>query len=116
MCYFFTDSPLAQNSVPEKEVRNTLLTYLCRLTLTEEDAFGLRLPEKEMPEGFYLIHERWSKRTKYVNDSGFAIILSKEHTRNTVMEGEESRQSVFTLFIVFFFNQKGEEMMSLSHC
>ena len=100
MCYFFfTDSPLAQNSVPEKEVRNALLQYLCKRTLAEEDAFGLRLPrEKEMPKGFYLIHKRWSKRTKYIKDSGFAIILSKEHTWNTVMEGEESRQSVFTLY------------------
>ena len=102
MCFFFADSALAKNSVPEEEVRNTLLTYLCRLTLTEEDGFGLQLPEKEMPEGFYLIHKRWSKRTKYINDSGFAIILSKEHTWNTVMEGEESRQSVFTLFIYLF--------------
>jgi len=95
--YFSTDSPQATDAVPEQEVINVLLTYLSELSLREEGSFGLCLPERKMRNGFHLIHKRWSKRTVYRSDPGFAIILSKEHTWNTVMGGEESRESVLLL-------------------
>ena len=74
---------------PKEEVRRVLSQYLSGLTLTKDDAFGLRLPENEIPKGFHLIHNRSSKRTVYTTKPGFSIVLSKECSwRN---EGAEHR-------------------------
>lgn len=92
-----TDDGLAIDYVPDEQARNALSTYLSQLTLTgEEDGFGLRLPEN-LPEGFYLLHRRLSKRTLFNNGSGFAIILSKEHTWRNVVGEEKYRHSVSDL-------------------
>ena len=80
--------------VPKEEVRRVLLQYLSGLTLTKDDAFGLRLPEKEIPEGFRFIHKRSSKRTAYTVKRGFSIILSKESSWRSVVAEERSRNSV----------------------
>ena len=77
----FVDCALSAVYAPKEEVRHALSQYLSGLTLTDEDAFGLRLPENEIPEGFYLIHKRSSIRSLYSDvrgRPGFAIILSKE--------------------------------------
>ncbi|XP_022807422.1 uncharacterized protein LOC111344458 isoform X2 [Stylophora pistillata] len=63
---------------PEEEVIRVLARYLSGLTLKDDDPFGLRLPENEMPQGFRLIHKRLSKRNVYTSKPGFSVILSKE--------------------------------------
>jgi len=88
-----TDSGLASDVVPEEHVRHVLSTYLTGLTLNDKDAFGLRLPEN-IPEGFLLTHKRLSKRSLYTNDSGFAVILSKEYTWRIVMGKKDYREAV----------------------
>ncbi|KAL9958370.1 hypothetical protein ACROYT_G035376 [Oculina patagonica] len=89
-----TDHVLATGDVPELEVRRRLSTYLSGITLAEEDGFGLRLPERDLPEGFYLTHKRCCRRTTYSANPGFSIILSKENTWWRNVEGqEESRES-----------------------
>ena len=65
----------AMDNVPKEEVRRILSQYLSGLTLTKDDAFGLRLPVNEIPEGFRFIHKRSSKRTVYTAKPGFSIIL-----------------------------------------
>ena len=55
-----------------------LARYLCGLTFTDDDTFGLRLPEKEMPMGFHLVYMQLSKRNVYTSKPGFSVILSKE--------------------------------------
>jgi len=88
-----TDSGLASDVVPEEHVRKVLSAYLTRLTLNDKDEFGLHLPDN-IPEGFYLTHKRLSKRTLYTNDSGFAVILSKEYTWRIVMGKKDYREAV----------------------
>lgn len=90
--YLSTDNALTTDPAPEEEVRKVLLQYLSGLTLSQDDAFGMCLPAKELPEGFSVIHRRWSRRTEYTSDQGFLIILSKELTWNL---GGDTRESVF---------------------
>ena len=88
-----TDRGLATDYEPDEQVRNVLSTYLSQMTMCDEDGFGLRLPEN-LPEGFHLTHKRLSKRTLFTADSGFAVILSREHTWRYVMGKAEYRESV----------------------
>ncbi|PFX12864.1 putative serine/threonine-protein kinase pats1 [Stylophora pistillata] len=67
-----------RGDVPEIEVRRALSTYLSRLTLTDEDAFGLRLPDHDFPDGFHLLHKRCCQRKMYSTRPGFFAILSQE--------------------------------------
>ena len=85
---------MAIDYVPKEEVRRVLSEYLSGLTLTKDDPFGLRLPEKEIPEGFNLVHKRSSKRTVYTNRPGFNIILSRESSWRSVIPKERSRETV----------------------
>ena len=94
--YLATESALLEDYAPEEEARNSLSRYLSGLTFTDEDDFGLRLPEKDIPEGFHLIHKRSSKRTKYTTNPGFAIIVSKESSWRSDITGEEFWESVLT--------------------
>ncbi|XP_020614950.1 uncharacterized protein LOC110053100 isoform X2 [Orbicella faveolata] len=89
-----TERAEAFDYVPKEEVRRVLSQYLSGLTLTKDDAFGLRLPEKEIPEGFRFIHKRSSKRTVYPAKPGFSIILSKECSWRSVVAEESSRESI----------------------
>ena len=93
-CTVCLESAEAIDFVPEEEVRQTLSQYLSGLTLTKDDAFGLRLPENEIPEGFHLIHKRSSQRTVYTAQPGFSIILSKECSWRSVVTEERYRESV----------------------
>ncbi|KAJ7369997.1 hypothetical protein OS493_034943 [Desmophyllum pertusum] len=79
----------SQTMHPKKKQDVSLSRYLSGLTFTDEDDFGLRLPEKDIPEGFHLIHKRSSKRTKYTINPGFAIIVSKESSWSSEITGEE---------------------------
>lgn len=89
------DCALSAVYAPKEEVRHALSRYLSGLTLTDEDAFGLRLPENEIPEGFYLIHKRSSMRSMYSDiRPGFAIILSKECSWRGDCTEEEPREKV----------------------
>ena len=91
---FVTESAEASDYVPKEDVRRVLSQYLSGLTLTNDDAFGLRLPEKEIPEGFHLIHKRSSRRTVYTTKPGFSVILSKESSWRSVVAEERTRESV----------------------
>lgn len=62
--------------VPKKEVRHTLSTYLSRLALTDENAFGLRLPD-HIPDGFHLLFKRCCKRKMYSSRPEFSATLSQ---------------------------------------
>ena len=96
---------MATDAAPEEGVRNALLTYMSGLTLTDEDAFGLRFPEQDLPEEFHLIHQRLSKRTEYTTDEGFLIIISEELTWNLGIE--ETRESVLHLIMIIGEIRKG---------
>ena len=91
--YLATESGLSSDYVPDEQVLQPLSVYLSRLTLTDKDEFGLYPPE-DLPKGFHLTHRRLSKRTLFTTDSGFAVILSKEHTWCNVMGKEKDRASV----------------------
>ena len=84
----------AIDDVPKEEVRRILSQYLSGLTLTNDDAFGLRLPENEIPKGFRFIHKRSSKRTVYTTTPGFSIILSKECSWRSLGTEKRSRETV----------------------
>ena len=88
-----TDRGLASDYQPDEQERNVLSTYLSQMTMCDEDRFELCLPEN-LPEEFYLTHKRLSKRTLFTSDSGFAVILSKEHTWKFIMGKEEYRELV----------------------
>ena len=75
-----------------------LARYLCGLTFTDDDPFGLRLPEKEMPRGFHLVHMRLSKRNVYTSKPGFSVILSKEKSWTADVKDGTFRESVETSF------------------
>ena len=75
-----------------------LARYLCGLTFTDDDTFGLRLPEKEMPMGFHLVHMRLSKRNVYTSKPGFSVILSKEKSWTADMKDGTFRESVESSF------------------
>ncbi|XP_068694045.1 uncharacterized protein [Montipora foliosa] len=75
------DSGFHMDFVPQDDVRNTLLKYLSKVTFSDEDDFGLRLPDEKLPDGFKLSFMRCSKRAVYVFSKEFSIILSKESTR-----------------------------------
>ena len=96
-CTVCLESAEVFDYVPKEEVRRILSEYLSGLTLTKDDAFGLRLPEKEIPKGFRFIHKRSSKRTAYAVKPGFSIILSKECSWRSVVAEERSRNSVIIL-------------------
>ena len=71
--------------VPKEDTRNALLSYLSKVTFSDEDGFGLRLPdEKFVPDGFQLSYMRCSKRAKYRFSEDFSIILSKESTHKEI--------------------------------
>ncbi|XP_068739107.1 uncharacterized protein [Montipora capricornis] len=74
------DSGFHMDFVPEDDIRSTLLRYLSKVTFSDEDEFGLRLPDEKLPDGFKLSFMRCSKRTVYRFSEDFSIILSKEST------------------------------------
>ncbi|XP_078355398.1 uncharacterized protein LOC144640040 [Oculina patagonica] len=88
-----TDRALSADYAPEEEERHVLSQYLSGLTLTDGDPFQLCLPEKEIPEGFYLIHKRSSERNMYTTSPEFAIILSRESSWRSDITKEEFRES-----------------------
>ena len=82
---------------PEEEVIRMLARYLSGLTFTDDDPFGLRLPEKEMPRGFHLTHMRLAKRNVYTSKPGFSVILSREKSWSADVKDGTFRESVSTL-------------------
>jgi len=79
LCHFlFTDSAFELDYLPSDETRRVLATYLSELILADEDDFGLRLPERKIPDGFQLSHMRCCERSLYGFVPGFTIVLSKE--------------------------------------
>ncbi|XP_068741460.1 uncharacterized protein [Montipora capricornis] len=66
--------------VPKDDIRNTLLRYLSKVTFSDEDDFGLRLPDEKLPDGFQLQLMRCSKRAVYSFSEEFSIVLSKGNT------------------------------------
>jgi len=94
---FFLERAEGFDCVPEEKVTRVLSQYLSGLTLTKDDAFGLSLPVKKIPEGFRFVHKRSSKRAVYAAKPGFSIILSKECSWRSVVAEESSRKSVIIL-------------------
>ena len=92
--YILTGKPKKVDCAPDEEVIRVLARYLCGLTYLDDDPFGLRLPEKEMPGGFHLTHSRLCKRNVYTSKPGFNAILSKEKTWSADMEDGTFRESV----------------------
>ena len=86
----------AIDNLPKEEVRRILSQYLSGLTLTKDDAFGLHLPENELPAGFRFIHKRSSKRTVYTPKPGFSIILSKGCSWRSVGADHRYKELVIT--------------------
>ena len=83
LCYFLlTDSAFERDHLPSEEERRTLASYLSEVTFADEDNFGLRLPERNMPDGFQLSHMRCCERSLYGFMPGFTIVLSKEISRD----------------------------------
>ena len=74
------DSGFHMDFVPEDDIRSTLLRYLSKVTFSDEDDFGLRLPDEKLPEGFQLVFKRCSKRAVYRLSEDFSIIIAKEST------------------------------------
>ncbi|XP_022800252.1 uncharacterized protein LOC111338099 [Stylophora pistillata] len=79
--------------VPKEDVIRVLADYLSEITLKEDDSFGLKLPEKKIPEGFHLIHKRFSKRIVYKSKPGFSVILSRERSWRFAANDKGSRES-----------------------
>ena len=84
------------NHVPKEDVISVLADYLSGMTLVEDDPFGLKLPEKKIPEGYHLTHKRFSKRIVYKSKPGFSITLSRELSWSLAVTDERSRESVLT--------------------
>ena len=76
--YILTGRAKKVDYAPDEEVIRVLARYLSGLILTDDEPFGLRLPEKAIPKGFHLTHVRLSKRNVYTSKPGFSVILSKE--------------------------------------
>ncbi|XP_068691128.1 uncharacterized protein [Montipora foliosa] len=74
------DSGFHMDFVPEDDIRSTLLRYLSKVTFSDEDDFGLRLPDEKLPEGFQLVFKGCSKRAVYHLSEDFSIIIAKEST------------------------------------
>jgi len=72
------DSAFELDHLPSEETRRVLASYLSEVTLADGDDFGLRLPERNMPDGFQLSHMRCCERSLYGFMPGFTIVLSKE--------------------------------------
>ena len=74
------DSGFHMDFVPKDDIRKTLLRYLSKVTFSDEDDFGLRLPDEKLPDGFKLLLMRCSKRAVYSFSEEFSIVLSKGNT------------------------------------
>ena len=72
------DSAFELDHLPSEETRCVLASYLSEVTLADGDDFGLRLPERNMPDGFQLSHMKCCERSLYGFMPGFTIVLSKE--------------------------------------
>lgn len=92
--YILTGKPKKVDCAPDEEVIRVLARYLCGLTYSDDDPFGLRLPEKEMPRGFHLTHRRLCKRNVHKSKPGFSAILSKEKAWSADMKDGTFRESV----------------------
>lgn len=83
VCHFLsTDSASECDHLPSEETRRILTSYLSEVTFAEEDEFGLRLPNRNMPDGFQVSHMRCCERSLYGFMPGFTIVLSKEISRD----------------------------------
>jgi len=79
LCHcLFADSAFELDHLPSEETRSALASFLSEVTLADEDDFGLRLPERKIPDGFQLSHMRCCERSLYGFVPGFTIVLSKE--------------------------------------
>lgn len=94
MFFLSLDSALNADYVPDSESRQALSEYLCRLTLKDENGFEICLPEKGTPEGFHLIHNRRSERSRYEICPGFTVTFSKESSWPSDLSMEEPRELV----------------------
>ncbi|CAH3152275.1 unnamed protein product [Porites evermanni] len=86
------DSALIADYVPDRESRQALSEYLCRLSLKDENGFEICLPEGGTPEGFHLIHNRRSERSRYEICPGFTVTFSKESSWPSDLSMEEPRE------------------------
>lgn len=80
--FFLTGSAFVTDPLLSEETRRILVNYLSEVTFVDEDDFGLRLPERNMPDGFELSHMRCCERSLYGFMPGFTIVLSKEISRD----------------------------------
>lgn len=92
--FLFLDSALLADYVPDSESRKALSEYLCSLTLKDENGFEICLPERGTPEGFHLIHNRRSERSRYEICPGFTVTFSKESSWPSDLSMEEPRELV----------------------
>ena len=103
LCQFLlTDSAFECDHLPIEKTRRILTSYLSEVTFADEDDFGLRLPKRNMPDGFQLSHMRCCERSLYGFMPGFTIVLSKEISRD--MKRASFRVSVSNLKNCFFFS------------
>ncbi|XP_074606683.1 uncharacterized protein LOC141859725 isoform X2 [Acropora palmata] len=87
----YNDSGFECDHLPSEETRRILTSYLSEVTFADEDEFGLRLPKRNMPDGFQLSHMRCCERSLYGFMPGFTIVFSKEILRD--IKAESSRVS-----------------------
>lgn len=85
--------------MPHEEEMRALSIYLSELSLTNDDE-DICLPERDIPEGFHLIYNRCCKRSQYEITAGFTIILSKERSWRSDAITEETRESVYIVYLV----------------
>ena len=105
LCHFLlTDSGFECDYLPSEETRRILISYLSEMTFADEDEFGLRLPKRNMPDGFQLSHMRCCERSLYGFMPGFTIVFSKEILRD--IKAESSRVSVWNCKGLFLFETK----------
>lgn len=92
--FLSVDSALISDYVPDSESRQALSEYLCSLTLKDQNGFEICLPERGTPQGFHLIHNRRSERSRYEICPGFTVTFSKESTWPSDLSMEEPRELV----------------------
>ena len=95
--YILTGRAKKVDYAPDEEVIRVLARYLSGLILTDDEPFGLRLPEKAIPKGFHLTHVRLSKRNVYTSKPGFTVILSKEKSWRADVKDRTFKKTVSTL-------------------
>ncbi|XP_020622236.1 uncharacterized protein LOC110059849 isoform X1 [Orbicella faveolata] len=95
------DSAFEPDHWPSEETKRNYLTYLTseltEVTFADEDDFGLRLPERNMPDGFELSHMQCCERSLYGFMPGFTIVFSKEISPHIITANSRVSTALYLL-------------------